>query len=87
MNYVIKEYGLFRSLFNLVKSSYISYIFKNPFEINTKSLGLPLDEDILAKDLSKSGMFFKLFLYFEAHLLFCKNQSIKSYFSLICLIS
>ena len=42
-------------------------MFKKPLEINTKSFGLPLDEDILDKDLSKSGIFFKLFLYFEAH--------------------
>ena len=63
----IKEYGLCKSLFNLVKSSYISYMFKKPLEINAKSFGLPLDEDILDKDLSKSGIFFKLFLYFEAH--------------------
>ena len=34
----------------------IAFILRSPLEINCKSLGEPLDNEILDKDLSRSGM-------------------------------
>ena len=56
---IFKRFGFIFKFLLEIKLFKIFSTFKSPSEIKRRSLGLPLNKDILDNDLSKSGMFSK----------------------------